>query len=287
MRHRNSIPAKFPFQEELLELLKKQLQLHSVYVIGNIKESRYQRVNLFPRTTDSEMLVIYTLLIICHDPISKNLGEFMDDLYNKMGKQCKVYPIIYTLNNVMDKLDYGNNFLNRIVNRTPCIYQEDESLLRFGRFRPLHHKGIYEGIQSEWNSRMKRAGYLLSMVGIIDVEEEPAAKLCILHFTLEQICVALTYLFWEFKPYYCSLSYLMHLCGLFTRIPQTIFPQRAFGSQRMFYVLCNAHHQMRFKTRNEFSKKDCDKAYDLCERFFEEATTLGERQLENLKELHC
>jgi hypothetical protein len=44
---------------------------------------------------------------------------------------------------------------------------------------------------------------------------------------------------------------------------------------------------MRFKAHNEFSEKDVDKAYNRCERFFEEAMVIGEKQLEHLKELHC
>ena len=177
--------------------------------------------------------------------------------------------------------------MNRIVNQAPCIYQEDDSLLRFGSIQRFYHKRIYDPIQTTWNSRMKRAGYLLSTVNSIDIDEEPTAIIGILHFVLEQVCAALIALFWEFTPYYYSLPYLFHLCGHFTQLPQTIFSQKTFESQRMFYMLCNAHYQMRYKSQNKFSIRDSDKAYNLCDRFFCEAQNLGEKKLEELKKLHC
>ncbi len=287
MKHEINISTQFPLQEDLLELLKTMLSLHSVYVIGNIKEKKKQNVNLFPQSINSEALITYTLLIICYKPISKHLGSFMDDLYNKMQKQCKVYPIVYTLSDIKLKLDSGHNFLNRIINQTPCMYQYDDALFKFHRLQLSYHKRIYDRIDTEWSLRMKRAGYLISLVDIIDAEDDPTANLGILHFALEQICTALLYLFWEFKPYYYSLSYLLHLCSHFTQLPQAFFPQKAFGSQRLFYILCNAHHQMRFKSKNQLSKGDSDKAIGLCQGFYYEVQGLGEKKLEQLKKIHC
>lgn len=285
MKHKTKNPTHFPFQKELLDLIKKVLPLHSVYVISIYKETKKQDIFLSPPCTNPKKFITYTLLIISHKPISINLREFMDDLYNNMQQQCKVYPIIYTLSDVLAKLDYGNAFLNRIVTQTTCLYKENDALSKFSGFRVCFHKSIYGGIQTQWNSRMERANYLLSIVATNDIEEEPTSKLAIMHDALEQICAALLYIFWEFKPHYYSLPYLLHLCSHFTQLPQTVFPQKAFKSQRMFYILCNAHHQMR-ESQNELSVKDADKAHKLSERFYRKANNLGIKQLEHLKELH-
>ena len=287
MKHKSKTPEKFPFQEELIDLIKKELPLHSLYVISAYKEKQRQNIFLSPQSTSSQKAITYTLLIVCHKPVSKGRGDFMDDLYNKMQQQCRVYAIVYTLSNVIKKIDTGDNFLTRTIDETTCMYQEDEVLSRFSRYGLLCHKNVYELIQSEWNSRMARASYLLSIIDVIDYKEEPTSKLAVMHYALEQICIALLYIFWEFKPSHYSLSYLMHLCSHFTDLPQTVFPKSTYGLQRMFYILCNAHHLMRFKNSNEFTERDADKAYNRCERFFEEAKKLGEAQLEHLKELHC
>ena len=210
----------------------------------------------------------------------------MDELYNKMQQHCKVYPITYSLSSVKKKMNTGNNFLSRIMSQTVCMYKENETLSGFQNFKPSYHWVVYERIESHWNTRMERARYLLSIVDI-DFKEEYTSKLATIHHALEQVCLGLLYVFWEFNPHHYALSYLLHLCGHFTDLPQRIFPQTTYGLQRQFYMLCNAHHIMRFKAQNEFSEHDAFKVQHLSERFYEEAKRLGEDQLKHLKALHC
>lgn len=278
---------KFPYRKTLIALIKKEVPLHSVYVISVYKEKQTQNVYLFPQSVNSQRVITYTLLLITHKPIPKNLQDFMDTLYNNMQQRCKIYAIVYTLPKVKAKLNDGCHFLNKVLNQTPCMYQEDDALSKLGPFGLSFHKHVYQRIQETWNSRMHRADCLISLVDVVDVIEDSTSKLAIMHHALEQICMALLYVFWEFKPQHYSLSYMMHLCSLFTQLPETVFPQKSYGLHRMYYILCNAHHIMRFKAHNEFSEKDVDKAFNRCERFFEEAKGIGEGQLEYLRELHC
>ena len=279
--------TKFTLQEELLTLLKKLLPLHSVYVISIDKEKKQQNVYLSPQSVTSQKVVTYTLLIITHKPISSRLGDFMDDLYNKMQQRCKIYAITYTLSKVKKKLNSGDNFLSQAIFQTSCIYKEDNSLSKFRNYSLLFHQNVYDRIQETWKGRMVRAEYLLSILDTIEPKEDSVSRLAIMHYALEQICMALLYVFWEFTPQHYSLSYLLHLCSHFTQMPQTIFPKETYGLHRMYYMLCNAHHIMRFKAQNEFSDKDTDKAYNRCERFYEAAKILGDKHMVGLKHLHC
>jgi hypothetical protein len=134
---------------------------------------------------------------------------------------------------------------------------------------------------------MERAEYLLSTIGCIERKEYPISILSTMQSALEQICLGLLYLFWEFKPQHYSLSYMLHLCNHFSEPSQNIFTRETYGLHRIYYMLCNAHQIMRFKAHNEFSEKDTDKAYNRCERFYDEAKRLGDKHLEYLKEQHC
>ncbi|MFZ2283559.1 MAG: hypothetical protein WAV86_06760 [Lutibacter sp.] len=287
MKHKTKTPTKFPLQEELLDLLKQLLPLHSVNVISVQKEKKKQEVFLSSKCTSPQKLVIYTLLIITHKPISKRLGDFMDDVFNKMQHRCKIYTIMYTLSNVKKRLDYGDNFLSQVVFQTPCIYKHDNSLSKFSKISLLFHQIVYKRILETWKARMDRAEYLLSVIDNIEPKEDATSRLSIMHYALEQVCMALLYVFWEYKPQHYSLSYLLHLCSHFTQLPQTLFPKETYGLHRIYYMLCNAQHIMRFKAQDEFSEGDTDKAYNRCERFYYEAKKVGEEQLEHLKELHC
>lgn len=280
-------PKKFPFQEELIDLIKKELPLHSIYVISAYKEKQRQNIYLSPQSSNAQKAITYTLLIVCRKPLSKGLGDFMDDLYNKMQQRCRVYAIVYTLSNVKKKLNIGDNFLFQVINQNTCMYQENKELDKFKNYGPLRHKNVYAHIQNLWDSRMHRAAYLLSVSDTIEFDEDSTSRISIMHYALEQVCLALLFVFWEFKPQHYSLSYLLHLCNHFGQLPQTIFPKETYGLHRIYYMLCNAHHIMRFKSGDEFSDMDADKLHKRCYWFYKEAKSLGETQLEHLKALHC
>ena len=150
-------PTKFPLDKELLDLLKKLLPLHSVYVISIYKEKKKQNGYLSPQNEISQKSVTYTLLIITYKPISKGQGNFMDDLYNKMQQRCKVYAIMYTLSKVKKRLNYGDNFLSKIIFHTSCIYKADDSLSKFRNFglhfHPCVHNRIEELGKVVWSAR--------------------------------------------------------------------------------------------------------------------------------------
>ena len=278
--------TKFPLQQELLAVIKKELPLHSVYTISVYKEKKKQDVLLSPVSAHAQKTIIYTLLIIGYKPMSKGLAEFMDGIYNQLQQRCKVYVIYYTLANATKQLDYGNNFLLKTIFQTPCIYRSDDTLLRFQKYQILTHPKVYEGIQKVWEVRMRRAAYLISILDNIEPTEDVTSRLMVMHYAMEQVCLGLLYAFWEFKPQHYALSYMLHLCSHFSNLPQTIFPKETYGLHRMHYILCNVHHIMRFKTENEFSDRDSDKAFNRCEPFYYEAQSLGDKYLEQLKEIH-
>lgn len=286
MKPKTETPTKFTLQEELLVLLKKLLPLHSVYLISSYNEKMQQNVYLSPQIVNSRMVVTYTLLIITHKPISRSLGDFMDVLYNKMQQRCRVYIILYTLTKVKKRLDYGDDFLFKVIFHTTCLYKIDDSLSKFSNYGLHFHPLVYKSIQETWRGRMARAEYLLTILNTIEPQEDSTSRLAIMHYALEQVCMALLFVFWQFKPHHYSLPYLLHLCSHFTQIPHTLFPKETYGLHRIHYMLCNAHHIMRFKVQNEFSYMDTNKAYKRCELFFDEAKNLGERQMELLKEVH-
>ena len=166
------------------------------------------------------------------------------------------------------------------------MFKENDIVVRSCPEGLCLHIRYYEQIVQEWNQRMERAEYILSVVGIIETKEDAASKLAMMGYSMEQVCIGLLGIFWEYSPNHFALPYLMHLCGHFTRLPQEIFPRNTYGLQRQFYMLCNAHHIIRFKGKVGFSSKDSDKVLRRCERFYGEACKLGLVQLENLRKLH-
>ena len=274
------------FSNDLLHLIKENFSPHSIYIISVNRKNQKKEQYLQPICRTIDEPVIYTLLIICKKFPNKQLGDLMDDLYNKSQKRFKVYTIIYSLSNARRCLEYGDNFLRNVIFSTSCIYKTDSTLDHFKNYPLLVHPNVYSGIHQVWQSRMDHAEFLLSTVRDILPKEDPCAMLATMHFALEQICMGLLYVFWEYKPQYYALSYLFHLCSHFTELPDRIFSKDTYGSHRMHYMLCNAHHILRFKTKAEFSVMDSDKAFSRCDRFLDEAQQLGDIELDRLKALH-
>ncbi len=284
-----SVTTKFPFQEKFIALLKNLTPLHSIYVIKKDKTKSKRVTYLPPQNEKSQTQAIYILLVVGHTALDKNLDDLMEEVYNKMNQHCKAYIIYCRLTNLMERISFGDNFLARTLKEAPCMYKEDDALLSYSRFALMHHAFIYDAIETIWKNRIKRAVYLFSIIDVIHNEEDAISKLAVLHEAMVQICLALLYVFWEFKPHHYTLTYLLHLCTAFTTLPETIFPQNTFGLQRQYYMLCNASDIIRFKGTDgtsDFKLKDVDKVLKRCERFLKRANKLGENHLEHLKKVH-
>lgn len=272
--------------QELLELLQQQFSLHAVYLLSTFTYKEKQQVLISPIDRQAKTLQSITLFVVTYKPVSGNLGVVMEDLYNKMHQQCRVYLITMTISEVIKQLNYGSNFLINVLNKTTCIHKENDSTDKYLNFGLCHHPRIYKTIKKVWKHRMKRAeGWLERVNSDIFIKDE-FVDFGMLHYSLEQICVALIYIHWEYIPSYYSLSYLIHLCSHFTDLPKRFFLKDSYQSKRIFYMLNNGQHDMRFKAFQEYSKKDSEKAYRICEQFVNEAKTFGKQRLKTIKPLH-
>lgn len=280
-------PALKPtYKKELVNLLKSILPLHSVYVIRCCKERKKQVDYLNFRDSNPQRSETYTLLILVHGTVTKKPMDLMEEVHHKTGKRSKVVAICHSLSKAIEKLSEGDHFLYQVLEHSPCLYKENDVLLRYQKFKPFINSLVYGQIQETWNVRMNRVSYMLYMVGHIELEDNAIARLSTMHHALVQLCLALLQVFWQFVPKHCSLPYLLHLCGHFTDLPQRIFPTETYGLHRVHYMLCNAPDIMRFKSSEEFSEMDADKALRKCQRFYQGAREQGEKQLLVLKQLH-
>ena len=281
--------TQFPYIGELVDSIKSILPIHSIYVLALTETVKETTAFTPPLRTSSEGFAVYTLVLVSLRSFLLNTTQVTVVLLEKMHYKCKVYPITFIIEDVIDRVDEGNNFLTRILNHAPCIYKVDESLSLYSKFSPILHKSMYTEIKAEWKRRNRRAGYLLTTVGNdgIDMNVDPSAQLGLLHYALEQMFLGIVYLFWEFSPVYYPMDHLLHFCGVISELRQRIFSQRQFETKRIFRLLCMGNRQMRTRSCTVIAQGDVDKAYKLCERFHNESILLGSRQLKSLKRLHC
>lgn len=277
---------KDPLLEQLIELLKSKVSLHSVYLIGRQNKISSRATYVTPTGKMYKESVAYTLLMVTHDPLPIPLFKLTDDIYNRLP--CRVYIIDYTLDEVCYKINRGSNFLDRFLTEALLLFAEDIRLTSLNR-TPHYYGKDWKRIRKVWKTRFKRATYLLFILEDVyqEIDEEPTVKMGIMHYALEQVCLGLLYVFWEFKPAHNTLSYLFHLCSHFTSLPDEIFSGTSHTRHHIYHLLSNAHHEMRFKSKSGITKKEAERAFDLCNDFMMQAQKVADAELQRLKRLHC
>jgi hypothetical protein len=214
------------------------------------------------------------------------LSKLMDDT-NKVLEKEEVFIIQYTENMVFKLLDRGCNFLDNILNTALPVYHINESFISCSH-RPSYHEKVWKRINSVWETRYRRASFLCEVLEdqYQEMLEEPLTKLHILNCALEQVCLGMLYVFWEFKPSHYSIPYLLHLCKNFSGLPENIFDKSSHRKHHSYDLIRTAPYQMRFKTKSQFHKKEVEKAYRLGVEFIRRANEEAFQELDRIKKLH-
>jgi len=204
-------------------------------------------------------------------------AQLQDHLHNLTQKQATVHLIPFTLKAVRDQLNNGCNFLSKTLTQTPCIYKNEEVNLTLTT--TCYSPAVYEEIHHEWHTRIQRANYLYDKVSTLNATLEPVACFEILQNTLKQTCLGLIYLFLEYKPSHTGLTYLLHLCSLFTDLPHKHFSKNNYQTHHLLYHLHNANHLLLYKTKHNLTLHHADKAWKKTGQFLKEAKTLASQHL--------
>ncbi|MDT0643960.1 hypothetical protein RM553_14070 [Zunongwangia sp. F363] len=101
--------------QEVVDFLRLKFKVHSIFLISKEQQSifknRYFQTKEFQHHTFCS-----TVLLVTKKPVSLNPAELMDLVFNHTKKRIKVYFIFETLPKILVKLDYGNNFLDHVLN---------------------------------------------------------------------------------------------------------------------------------------------------------------------------
>ena len=223
------------------------------------------------------------MLIISHDQLA-NPKLFMNEVFNKTQEQITLYSIHFTLNEANNRINYGSNFLNRVLEVGTLLYSEDNRLKQLGSY--LYHPEVFLRIQKHWNKRLRHACYFEEKSTICEDNPSNQGRYLLLQQSIQQACLGLIYIFWEYHPSYYSLPYLLHLCEQFSEVPKFIYPKRSFRSKLMYSRLCHAQYNLNEKIHEDLTESDSLKAEHLAYKFIQAARKEANKKLEELKELH-
>lgn len=269
--------------QKVVDFLREHYQIHAILLINKQQES-YNNTKLFGTKTDPEHFSFSaTVFLIVHQAIPINPSQLTDLVYNHMNKQMKIYFTWSILSKVREQADYGNNFLYRVLQTNNIIFKEDDRLIKDFDREPYYYIQMWEKLQKRWQDRFDRALYLQELTHALDNEHDYIANMALFENALVQACIGLLAVFWEYKPSYTSLDYLMHLCSDFTDLPMDIFWNSSYKSARNYNLITQSKNHLRHDCPYKISEKDNDQVYKLCDRFITAAEKEVNKHLDYLK----
>lgn len=272
--------------KKMISIIIELQPVHSIYLIGTKKKTIKTRYFLdSSNTTGVKNLFTYTILIVSYNFIG-DPKVFMNEVFNKSVEQIEIYSIHYTIKEAKRKLTEGDNFLSRIIINSRLIYQETDEL-EYLPSNYLYHPKIFQRIKTEWDVRNRRAHYFEEKLDVAEHVVERNGRYLLLQQSLIQSCLGILYVFWEYKPTYFSLPFLLQLCNQFIPTPEIIFPKRSFRSQRIYNDICHATYNLDCKAELDSNQNESFKAQNLCYKFLKKAESLAKEKLEELERLHA
>ena len=268
--------------KQLLKVIPSILPVHSIYSIGvrsHQLKSNYSFNGLEKNDFEEHWQV--TLLIVSHSYV-KDPKAFMEKIFTKMNKKVRLYSIHYTYNEISARLNEGDNFLSRLLLPENRILQEHPLVIT----GYIKHPIMYQRIKNGWEVRISKAAYFISKLKVSDDISCEPAKLLLIHQAISQVCAALLWVYWEYKPSHIDLNYLVRLCQNFSRSTAIILPKESFRSKRIYNAICHAPYNLNYKSENDIRIEDGDYGIKLAFLFLKEAQQEGEKQLTQLEKLH-
>ena len=242
----------------LIPIICTLSRVHTIYLIRQVENTiSYESDISLNKPRKSSSRYVFTMLIISHEHVD-DPKRFMNEVFSKTQGRCELYSIHYTLNQVNNKINYGSNFLSRILRECTLLYRADNRLELPNSY--LHHPEVYKGIANHWKKRIAHALYFEEKSTIIEENQSIYGRYLLLQQAIQQTCLGLIYVFWEYQPSYFSLSYLLHLCDQFTDLPNIIYPKKSFRSHLIYSRLCHARYNLNEKLQEDPSESHRMKA---------------------------
>ncbi|MEH6658037.1 hypothetical protein [Leeuwenhoekiella marinoflava] len=273
-----------PEIHKVIAVISSLCKAHTVYLIRQLQvTTSHESSTRLSKTRKARSTYVLTMLVISQDQVS-DPKLFMNEVFNKTQEKITLYSIHYTLKEANNKINYGCNFLNRLLREGTLLYSEDNRLELPGSY--LCHPDVFREIKMHWDKRLEHALYFEEKSTICEENPSNPGRYLLLQQAIQQACLGLIYIFWEYQPSCYSLPYLLHLCEQFSEVPKIIYPKKSFRSQQIYSRLCHAQYNLNEKIPEDSSESDSLKAEHLTYKFIQAARREADKKLEELKKLH-
>lgn len=269
--------------QEVVDFLCKNYSIHSIYQLPRIYKEKLSYGFRSQMLDELDTEFSYSLLIIFYKPFSESEDEIGLEISKVFHQKIKVYLILDNLNDVNDKIDWGNSYLECLLQSDYRLYNSDDRLKKYEPYKPSYYPMEYDRIEARWKSSLKRANFLLVLIRDLEEEEDHITIFFIAHHIIKQLSLGLLSLFWLYNPQNKPLAYLLNLCSHFTDIPNKIFKENKFRKAEFMHIINHAPVYMMENCPFQFSYDDTDEVCSVCNSFIDKTEIEAERKLQEIK----
>ncbi|MDT0642830.1 hypothetical protein RM553_08305 [Zunongwangia sp. F363] len=263
--------------KKIIDLIIAKYDVHSVYLLGSRKEKEVQKLKLEPTVLNNNSGYTFLLFIIFRGIYKINEKKIQKFLLKNNYPEYVICPIVYNLSEFLRQIDRGSTFLGQIQANISPFYSIDTSIKDL-KLEPSHYLVFWKRKTSEWKIRSKRACFLLLKAEEYDGSDiDSAAKMSILHDCLQQLCLGLLVVCWDFKPKILQLKYLLHLCSYYISLLKE--NETARLTMNAYHLLLDAHEIMQQNTEIKIQEEESEQAAALCSDFLREAHVIAKNEL--------
>ena len=273
---------KKKMMKKIIDLLRAKYEVHSIYLLGSRKEKVSQNLYLKPVVSSSKSYYTFLLFIIFRDNEKLNDKKVQKFVAKNSQTEYRIYPIVYTLSEFLQEIDSGSTFLCHIQANFTSLYKKDRYITDL-KFEPSYYLIFWKKKKSIWQTRSKRACFLLlKLEEYDDCDIDSVAKLSMIYNCLQQLCLGLLVVCWNFKPKSLNLKYLLYLCSYYITLLKE--PENSRLTLNAYHLILDAHQIMQQDTEIQVREEESEKAAALCGNFFREAHEIAEKELNHYQQ---
>lgn len=274
--------------DELIDVIASITHLHSIYLMG-VQKTKNTSSYLFDSKNPKSQLERHSILeryslalVIITTKEFMGYKNFMNQVYTKMKGQVQIYPILYTVKDFKWRTDSDDSFLSRIISKETELYSI-QSLSVSGYYR---HPGAYERLSHEWKIQINRVEYIQDQVGSFSEFHDTSGEMLFHSQAVRQACIAFLAIYWDWRPSFYDLDYLLNLCSHFSKSPEILLSKESFRSHKIYNALCQAQYNLNFKSHNDLTEDFSVYARRRCRTFFKSIKSEGEKKIQELYKHH-
>lgn len=211
-----------------------------IYLFGN-KINHSTNCNLFTKAEVDNSILQYDILIVTSksNPQSTNVKNAIEKIGN-----ITVNLLIHSKQETLNKIEQGNIFFSKVIQEAQLVYHQSEqnelmTALKLSAGNKSPNKLYYS------SARLNRSIALLKAANGLRYEE-PNTSSMLFALSIEQICLALIYVYMGYIPNVYSLSHLLKICTIFWPNSYPFFPTAKEGSVNFINILSKSTTEVRY-----------------------------------------